>query len=52
MIFPFWGEQKLDATVFWVFQYWLFWYFMCSIPVSQMTRKALNIGGMALDTKV
>jgi len=52
MIFPFWGERKLDATVFWVFQYWLFWYFMCSIPVSQMTRKALNIGGMPLDKKV
>lgn len=46
MIFPFWGEQRLGATVFWAFQYWLFWYFLCSIPVSQMTRKALNIGGM------
>ena len=46
MVFPFWGEQKLDAKVFWEFQYWLFWYFLCSIPVSQMTRKALNIGGM------
>ncbi len=46
MIFPFWGEQKLNATAFWAFQYWLFWYFLCSIPVSQMTRKALNIGGM------
>jgi len=45
MIFPFWGEQKLDATVF-IFQYWLFWYFLCSIPISQITRKALNIGGM------
>ena len=46
MVFPFWGEQKLNAKVFWEFQYWLFWYFLCSIPVSQMTRKALNIGGM------
>jgi uncharacterized membrane protein (DUF106 family) len=45
MIFPFWGEQRLDATVF-IFQYWLFWYFLCSIPISQITRKALNIGGM------
>lgn len=46
MIFPFWGEQKLTDSLFGPFQYWLFWYFLCSIPVSQMTRKALNIGGM------
>ncbi len=46
MLFPFWGEQKLTHTLFGPFQYWLFWYFLCSIPVSQMTRKALNIGGM------
>ncbi|MCX9085342.1 MAG: EMC3/TMCO1 family protein [Candidatus Methanoperedens sp.] len=46
MIFPFWGEQNLNDKVFWQFQYWLFWYFLCSIPVSQMTRKALNVGGM------
>jgi uncharacterized membrane protein (DUF106 family) len=46
MIFPFWGPQKLNENLFGPFQYWLFWYFLCSIPVSQMTRKALNIGGM------
>lgn len=46
MVFPFWGEQKLTGNLFGPFQYWLFWYFLCSIPVSQMTRKALNIGGM------
>ncbi|MCZ7356796.1 MAG: EMC3/TMCO1 family protein [Candidatus Methanoperedens sp.] len=46
MIFPFWGKQHMNATLFGPFQYWLFWYFLCSIPVSQMTRKALNIGGM------
>ncbi len=46
MIFPFWGPHKFNDKVFWEFQYWLFWYFLCSIPVSQMTRKALNIGGL------
>ena len=46
MVFPFWGKQTLNATLFGPFQYWLFWYFLCSIPVSQITRKALNIGGM------
>ncbi|GFO96712.1 hypothetical protein ig2599ANME_0901 [groundwater metagenome] len=46
IIFPFWGEQKLTDKIFWEIQYWLFWYFICSMPVSQITRKALNIGGM------
>lgn len=46
MVFPFWGEQKLTGALLGPFQYWLFWYFLCSIPASQMTRKALNIGGM------
>lgn len=46
MVFPFWGERLLNDPLFGPFQHWLFWYFLCSIPVSQMTRKALNIGGM------
>ncbi len=46
MVFPFWGKHKLTDKVFWEIQYWLFWYFLCSIPISQITRKALNIGGM------
>ncbi|MCX9011511.1 MAG: DUF106 domain-containing protein [Candidatus Methanoperedens sp.] len=46
MVFPFWGVQKLNTTLIGPFQHWLFWYFLCSIPVSQITRKALNIGGM------
>jgi uncharacterized membrane protein (DUF106 family) len=46
IIFPFWGEHRLTDRVFWQIQYWLFWYFICSMPVSQITRKALNIGGM------
>jgi len=46
MIFPFWGERLLDQPLFGPFQYWLFWYFLCSIPISQMTRKSLNVGGM------
>ncbi|HEY9245781.1 MAG TPA: EMC3/TMCO1 family protein [Candidatus Methanoperedens sp.] len=46
MIFPFWGEQKLTGYVLGPIQYWLFWYFICSLPISQITRKSLNIGGM------
>ncbi len=46
MTFPFWGEHKFTEPLIGPIQFWLFWYFICSIPVSQMTRKALNIGGM------
>ncbi|MDD3041694.1 MAG: DUF106 domain-containing protein [Methanosarcinaceae archaeon] len=46
MIFPFWGEQLLTDQVFGPFQYWLFWYFISSLGVSQLVRKALNIGGV------
>ncbi len=46
IIFPFWGEHRLTDKVFWEIQYWLFWYFICSMPVSQITRKVLNVGGM------
>jgi len=46
MVFPFWGKQNLTGELLGPIQFWLFWYFICSIPVSQMTRKALNIGGM------
>lgn len=46
MVFPFWGERKLTDPLIGPFQYWLFWYFLCSIPISQITRKVLNIGNM------
>ncbi|HJK61155.1 MAG TPA: EMC3/TMCO1 family protein, partial [Methanocorpusculum sp.] len=28
------------------FPLWILWYMLCSITVSQVIRKALNIGGM------
>ncbi|MDD2438970.1 MAG: DUF106 domain-containing protein [Methanosarcinaceae archaeon] len=46
MFFPFWGEQFLTDSVLGPFQYWLFWYFISSLGVSQLVRKALNIGGV------
>jgi uncharacterized membrane protein (DUF106 family) len=46
MTFPFWGEDiSLNTTVLGPIQYWIFWYFICSLPVSQIIRKSLNIGG-------
>lgn len=46
MVFPFWGEQLLTSKAIWYFQHWLYWYFICSLGVSQIVRKALNIGGV------
>ena len=47
MTFPFWGKQLIDATVIGPIIYWYYWYFACSFPVSQIIRKALNIGSMS-----
>ena len=46
MVFPFWGKQLLTSHAFGPFQHWLYWYFISSLGVSQLIRKALNIGGV------
>ncbi|MCM1985818.1 DUF106 domain-containing protein [Methanococcoides seepicolus] len=46
LVFPFWGEQVLVETVIGPIQYWIFWYFITSLAISQVVRKALNIGGV------
>lgn len=47
MNFPFWGEQAVTGTILGPIVYWYYWYFVCSLPVSQVIRKALNIGSMS-----
>jgi uncharacterized membrane protein (DUF106 family) len=47
MTFPFWGEQVITGRVIGPIIYWFYWYFICSIPVSQIIRKALNIGSLS-----
>lgn len=48
MTFPFWGgPYEITASVIGPISYWFYWYFICSLPVSQITRKALNIGSMS-----
>jgi uncharacterized membrane protein (DUF106 family) len=46
MVFPFWGEQLLTTPAFGPIQHWIYWYFIASLGVSQLIRKALNIGGV------
>ncbi len=45
--FPFWGKQAITGTLIGPIAYWYYWYFVCSIPISQVIRKALNIGSMS-----
>ncbi|MDD1726239.1 MAG: integral membrane protein [Methanosaeta sp. NSM2] len=47
MTFPFWGEHAINTTVLGPILYWFYWYFVCSLPVSQIIRKALDIGSMS-----
>ncbi len=47
MTFPFWGKHPINATVLGPILYWFYWYFICSLPVSQIIRKALDIGSMS-----
>jgi uncharacterized membrane protein (DUF106 family) len=46
LVFPFWGEQILTDPVIGPFQHWIFWYFIASLAVSQLIRKALDVGGV------
>jgi uncharacterized membrane protein (DUF106 family) len=43
---PYSGLQSLLAPVFWVIPAWMIWYMICSITLSQVIRKSLNIGGL------
>lgn len=47
MTFPFWGTHDINSTVWGPILYWFYWYFICSLPVSQIIRKALDIGSMS-----
>jgi uncharacterized membrane protein (DUF106 family) len=43
---PYAGLQSLLAPVLWVIPAWMIWYMICSITLSQVIRKSLNIGGL------
>jgi uncharacterized membrane protein (DUF106 family) len=48
MTFPFWGgPHDITKPVIGPIIFWYYWYFLCSMPVSQIVRKALNIGSMS-----
>jgi uncharacterized membrane protein (DUF106 family) len=43
---PYAGLQSLLTPVLWVIPAWMIWYMICSITLSQIIRKSLNIGGL------
>nr|WP_321350019.1 EMC3/TMCO1 family protein [uncultured Methanoregula sp.] len=43
---PYLGTHSLNDAVIWVIPAWIFWYMICSITLSQVIRKSLNIGGL------
>lgn len=46
IVMPFAGIVSLSATVLWFIPAWIIWYMLCSLAMSQVIRKSLNIGGI------
>jgi uncharacterized membrane protein (DUF106 family) len=43
---PFVGTVPLTSAAFWIVPAWILWYMLCSLTISQVIRKSLNIGGI------
>jgi len=46
MIMPFFGFHELTDPVLVIIPVWILWYMICSLTLSQVIRKSLNIGGL------
>ncbi len=46
IVMPFFGVINLSDFAFWIVPAWILWYMLCSLTVSQVIRKSLNIGGL------
>ncbi|MDR3102236.1 MAG: EMC3/TMCO1 family protein [Methanocalculaceae archaeon] len=46
IIIPFAGLSSYSNVFFGFFPLWILWYMLCSLTVSQVIRKTLNIGGL------
>jgi len=43
---PYAGSIGLHDPALWIIPAWILWYMICSITISQVIRKSLNIGGI------
>ena len=46
IVFPYFGPQAIWTGAIWIVPAWILWYMICSISISQVIRKSLNIGGI------
>ncbi|MGA2935466.1 MAG: DUF106 domain-containing protein [Methanomicrobiales archaeon] len=46
IIFPYFGFRLIWTGAIWIAPAWILWYMICSICISQVIRKSLNIGGI------
>lgn len=46
IVLPFIGTVGLSDFAFWIVPAWILWYMICSLAISQVIRKSLNIGGI------
>jgi uncharacterized membrane protein (DUF106 family) len=44
--FPYFGEMSISTGSVWIVPAWILWYMICSICISQVIRKSMNIGGI------
>jgi uncharacterized membrane protein (DUF106 family) len=46
IVLPYIGVVDLASIAFWIVPAWILWYMICSLTISQVIRKSLNIGGL------
>jgi uncharacterized membrane protein (DUF106 family) len=46
IIFPYFGELAIWSGAVWIVPAWILWYMICSVCISQVIRKSMNIGGI------
>ncbi len=46
IVFPYFGEMSIATGAIWIIPAWILWYMICSIAISQVIRKSMNIGGI------
>jgi uncharacterized membrane protein (DUF106 family) len=46
IVMPYTGLHALNEPALWVIPAWILWYMICSLTISQVIRKTLNIGGI------
>lgn len=46
IVIPFAGLSSYFDIYLWIFPLWILWYMICSLCMTQIIRKALNIGGV------